>query len=84
MKFYFRAQDISVSMPGIDVQGKLVLMWKRGYRRTATEPFEVKEELNPVDSSLSRSASTMQDLAQICTMFKNSRSGSFESKVPVS
>ena len=28
MKFYFRAQDISITLPGLDVQGKLVLVWK--------------------------------------------------------
>ena len=39
MKFYFRAQDISVSLPGADIAGKLVLVWKRGPRRTVTEPF---------------------------------------------
>jgi len=81
MRFYFRAQDISVSLPGIDVRGSIILVWKRGYRRTATEPFEVTEELSSIDGSLTRTATTVQDLAQICTMFKNSRSGAFESKV---
>eukprot|EP00966_Prymnesium_polylepis_P304944 7045569-Prymnesium_polylepis.1 len=80
MKFYFRAQEISVVLPGLDVTGKLVLTWKRGPRRTTTEPFPVKEKLNQVDGSLVRSATTSQDLALICTMFKNSKSGAFESK----
>merc|ERR1719473_776786 len=61
--------------------GEIVISWKRGYRRTATEPFTIKEELNPVDGALTRSATTLQDLAQICTMFKNSRTQAFESKV---
>lgn len=39
------------------------------------------QELSAIDGSLSRSASTAQDLAQICTMFKSSKSGVFESKV---
>ena len=80
MKFYFRATEISVSMPDLDVAGKLVLVWKRGPRRTMTEPFDVKETLSSVDGTLSRTASTTQDLALICTMFKNVRSGAFESK----
>ena len=80
MKFYFRATEICVSMPDLDVAGKLVLVWKRGPRRTMTEPFAVKETLSSVDGTLSRTASTTQDLALICTMFKNVRSGAFESK----
>ena len=36
-----------------------------------------------MDGSLTRSAQTMQDLAQICTMFKDSRSQAFEPKVAV-
>jgi hypothetical protein len=80
MKFYFRATDISVSMPTVDIAGKLVLVWKRGPRRTTTEPFPVKESLSSVDGSLSRTASTSQELALICTMFKNSRTGTFEPK----
>lgn len=79
MKFYFRATDIHVSMPEVDIAGKLVLVWKRGPRRTTTEPFPVKETLNNVDGSLSRTATTTQDLALICTMFKR-REGHFESK----
>lgn len=78
-KFYFRAQDISISLPGADIAGKLVLVWKRGPRRTVTEPFTVKETLSSIDGSLSRMASTTQDLALICTMFK-SRGGKFETK----
>lgn len=70
MKFYFRAQDISVALPGIDIAGKLILLWKRGPRRTQTEPFPVREVLSSIDGSLSRTASTTQDLALICTMFK--------------
>ena len=70
MKFYFRAQDISVSLPGVDIAGKLVLVWKRGPRRTTTEPFAIKETLSSIDGSLSRTATTTQDLALICTMFK--------------
>eukprot|EP00316_Scyphosphaera_apsteinii_P016391 CAMPEP_0119332338 /NCGR_PEP_ID=MMETSP1333-20130426/82509_1 /TAXON_ID=418940 /ORGANISM="Scyphosphaera apsteinii, Strain RCC1455" /LENGTH=374 /DNA_ID=CAMNT_0007342143 /DNA_START=23 /DNA_END=1147 /DNA_ORIENTATION=- len=84
MKFYFRAQDITVLLPNLDIRGSLVLVWKRGYRKTSTgppEPFEIKEELNSVDGSLVRSASTTQDLAQICTMFKNSRTKAFEPKL---
>ena len=73
MKFYFRATDIFVTMPEVDIAGKLVLVWKRGPRRTTTEPFVVKETLSSVDGSLSRTASTSQDLALICTMFKNAR-----------
>jgi len=80
MKFYFRAQDITVTMPGIDIAGKLVLVWKRGSRRSTTEPFPVKEKLSSIDGSLSRTATTTQDLALICTMFKNARNGTFESK----
>lgn len=80
MKFIFRAQDITVSLPGLDVAGKLVLVWKRGARRTPTQPFEVKETLSSIDGSLTRSAATPQDLALICTMFKNTRAGTFESK----
>lgn len=80
MKFYFRAQDICVLLPGMDVAGKLVLTWKRGPRRTTTEPFAVKEKLNNIDGTLVRKAATSQDLALICTMFKNSKSGVFESK----
>uniref|UniRef100_A0A7S0Q9C0 C2 NT-type domain-containing protein n=1 Tax=Coccolithus braarudii TaxID=221442 RepID=A0A7S0Q9C0_9EUKA len=81
MRFYFCAQDISVALPGLDIRGNISLVWKRGYRRTSTEPFVVKEELSPIDGSLTRTATTMQDLAQICTMFKNTRTSSFESKV---
>ena len=81
MKFYFRANNISVSMPEVDVAGRLVLVWKRGPRRTQTEPFEVKEKLSSIDGSLWRSASTTQDLALICTMFKNVKSGAFDSKL---
>ncbi|KAL3916283.1 MAG: hypothetical protein SGPRY_006887 [Prymnesium sp.] len=84
MKFYFRAQDISLQLPGMDVSGKLVLTWKRGPRRTTTQPFPIKEKLNNVDGTLSRSAATSQDLALICTMFKNSKTGAFESKVSLS
>lgn len=73
MKFYFRAQDITVTMPGIDIAGKLVLVWKRGSRRSTTEPFPVKEKLSSIDGSLSRTATTTQDLALICTMFKVAR-----------
>ena len=68
MKFIFRAQDITVSLPGLDVAGKLVLVWKRGARRTPTQPFEVKETLSSIDGSLTRSAATPQDLALICTV----------------
>ena len=85
MKFYFRCQDITVELPGIDVRGQLELVWKRGYRRTSTghvpcatnrkiwlcneayscasgppEPFVVREELNSIDGSLHRFASTTQ------------------------
>mmetsp|Transcript_12372 Transcript_12372/g.41033 ORF Transcript_12372/g.41033 Transcript_12372/m.41033 type:complete len:367 (+) Transcript_12372:49-1149(+) len=80
MKFYFRAQDISVNLDGIDVEGSLVLVWKRGTRRTASEPFPIVEELSAVDGSLSRTAATTQDMAQICTMFKSSK-GAFEPKL---
>lgn len=80
MKFYFRAQDISIQLPGLDTSSKLVVAWKRGPRRTETGPIEVKEQLNNVDGSLTRSANTLQDLALICTMFKNSKTGGFESK----
>jgi len=80
MKFRFTVQDIHLSMPDVDVAGKLVLVWKRGPRRTQTEPFEVKEKLSSIDGSLSRSATTSQDLALICTMYKNKSTGSFESK----
>ena len=68
-------------MPDVDIAGKLVLVWKRGPRRTQTEPFEVKEKLSSIDGSLWRSASTTQDLALICTMFKNVKSGAFDSKL---
>jgi len=130
MKFYFRAEDVSVDLNGLDIDGTLTLVWKRGYRRTSTDPFEIKEvarapvpicfrrqcplrrvhvaaleplckprhhhhrneltsrklptplqELSAIDGSLSRTAGTAQDLAQVCTMFKSSKSGSFESKV---
>ena len=70
MKFYFRAQDISIQLPGHDTSSKLIVVWKRGPRRTETGPIEVKETLNHVDGSLTRSATTLQDLALICTMFK--------------
>jgi len=80
MKFRFGVQDIQLSMPEVDVAGKLVLVWKRGPRRTQTEPFEVKEKLSSIDGSLSRTASTPQDLALICTMYRNKGTGSFESK----
>jgi hypothetical protein len=39
------------------------------------------QELSAIDGSLSRTASTSQDLAQICTMFRSSKSGNFESKM---
>ena len=42
MKFYFRAQEILLDMPGLDVQGQVVLVWKRGPRRTMTEPFSIQ------------------------------------------
>ena len=80
MKFYFRAQDISIQLPGHDASGKLVVVWKRGPRRTETAPIEVKEQLSSVDGSLRRTAATLQDLAIICTMFKNAKTGGFESK----
>ena len=80
MKFYFRAQDINIQLPGHDASGKLVVVWKRGPRRTETGPIEVKEQLSSVDGSLRRTAATLQDLAIICTMFKNARTGGFESK----
>ena len=80
MKFYFRAQDISIQLPGHDTSGKLVVVWKRGPRRTETVPIEVKEQLSSVDGSLRRTAATLQDLAIICTMFKNAKTGAFESK----
>ena len=80
MKFYFRAQDINIQLPGHDASGKLVVVWKRGPRRTETGPIEVKEQLSSVDGSLRRTATTLQDLAIICTMFKNVRTGGFESK----
>ena len=70
MKFYFRAQDINIQLPGHDTSGKLVVVWKRGPRRTETAPIEVKEQLSSVDGSLRRTAATLQDLAIICTMFK--------------
>ena len=57
MKFYFRATDISVNLPDVDISGKLVLVWKRGPRRTTTEPFAIKETLSSIDGSLSRTAS---------------------------
>ena len=80
MKFYFRAQDINIQLPGHDTSGKLVVVWKRGPRRTETAPIEVKEQLSSVDGSLRRTATTLQDLAIICTMFKNAKTGAFESK----
>ena len=80
MKFYFRAQDINIQLPGHDTSGKLVVVWKRGPRRTETAPIEVKEQLSSVDGSLRRTAATLQDLAIICTMFKNAKTGAFESK----
>ena len=80
MKFYFRAQDINIQLPGHDTCGKLVVVWKRGPRRTETAPIEVKEQLSSVDGSLRRTAATLQDLAIICTMFKNAKTGAFESK----
>ena len=80
MKFYFRAQDINIQLPGHDTSGKLVVVWKRGPRRTETAPIEVKEKLSSVDGSLRRTAATLQDLAIICTMFKNAKTGAFESK----
>lgn len=43
MKFYFRAQDVAVDLHDVDIDGTLTLVWKRGYRRTSTEPFEIKE-----------------------------------------
>ena len=70
MKFYFRAQDINIKLPGYDTTGKLVVVWKRGPRRTETGPIEIKEQLSNVDGSLTRTAATLQDLALICTMFK--------------
>eukprot|EP00321_Phaeocystis_globosa_P016036 CAMPEP_0118812348 /NCGR_PEP_ID=MMETSP1162-20130426/2239_1 /TAXON_ID=33656 /ORGANISM="Phaeocystis Sp, Strain CCMP2710" /LENGTH=358 /DNA_ID=CAMNT_0006742067 /DNA_START=31 /DNA_END=1107 /DNA_ORIENTATION=- len=80
MKFYFRAQDINIQLPGHDTCGKLVVVWKRGPRRTETAPIEVKEQLSSVDGSLRRTAATLQDLAIICTMFKNAKTGAFEPK----
>ena len=80
MKFYFRAQDINIQLPGHDTSGKLVVVWKRGPRRTETAPIEVKEQLSSVDGSLRRTAATLQDLAIICTMFKNAKTGAFESE----
>ena len=62
MKFYFRAQDINIQLPGHDTSGKLVVVWKRGPRRTETAPIEVKEQLSSVDGSLRRTATTLQDL----------------------
>jgi hypothetical protein len=43
MKFYFRAQDVTVDLRDTDIEGTLTLVWKRGYRRTSTEPFAIKE-----------------------------------------
>ena len=80
MKFYFRAQDIQILLPGVDTQSKLVVVWKRGPRRTTTGAIDVVESLSSVDGSLSRVARTSQDLALICTMFKNSKTGGFEPK----
>lgn len=80
MKFCFRAQDVSVELSGLEIEGSLALVWKKGYRRAATEPFPIKEELSPIDGSLSRTAIIAQDLAQICTLFKSTKTGSFESK----
>ena len=70
MKFYFRAQDINIKLPGYDTTGKLVVVWKRGPRRTETGPIEIKEQLSNVDGSLTRTAATLQDLALICTMYR--------------
>jgi len=43
MKFCFRAQDVSVELSGLEIEGSLALVWKKGYRRAATEPFPIKE-----------------------------------------
>ena len=52
MKFYFRAQDIQILLPGVDTQSKLVVVWKRGPRRTTTGAIDVVESLSSVDGSL--------------------------------
>ena len=62
LKYYFRADNIEVSLPGLDVSGKLVVTWKRGHRKTSTDAFAVKEELSSIDGSISRTASTLEDL----------------------
>ena len=73
LKYYFRADNIEVSLPGIDVSGKLVVTWKRGHRKTSTDAFAVREELSNIDGSISRTATTLEDLCIICTMFKTRR-----------
>ena len=74
LKYYFRAQDISLQLPGfIDLTGKLMLTWKRGHRKTTTSAFPIKEQLSSVDGSITRTASTLEDLALVCTMFKSAR-----------
>ena len=82
LKYYFRAQDICVLLPGfIDLTGKLAVVWKRGHRKTMTSAFPIKEELSSIDGSITRTATTLEDLALVCTMFKSARSGTFESKL---
>ena len=46
MKFYFRATDIFVTMPEVDIAGKLVLVWKRGPRRTTTGAIDVVADID--------------------------------------
>ena len=82
LKYYFRAQDICVQLPGlIDLTGKIVVGWKRGHRKTTTSAFPIKEELSAIDGTITRTATTLEDLALVCTMFKSARSGTFESKL---
>ena len=57
MKFYFRAQDINIKLPGYDTTGKLVVVWKRGENRRQTEPIQIVEG-HDEKQNLARTAST--------------------------
>ena len=83
MKFYFRAQDIQILLPGVDTQSKLVVVWKRVPRRTTTGAIDVVEfEFNSALGSWNARSSQRRPLRSTLAQLESYGYGCFWHDAP--
>ncbi|KAJ1621653.1 hypothetical protein T492DRAFT_1068144 [Pavlovales sp. CCMP2436] len=80
MKFYLTCHDITLDLRR--PLGEVFIVWRRGRKVVVSKPVKVDEVLDPVDGSLTVTATfKAQDLALLCTIFLDKERNSYDPKM---